>query len=97
MTPSLAREALFLVTLSSIIHYKYHTRFSNDMTAYNLSGVVGLKEDEKEYALMLGDTVVIGDSGATVLTPSKKKIRSVSIFLKVSCTISTDSSFSLFV
>ena len=33
---------------------------------------------------MLGDTVVIGDSGATVLTPSKKKIRSVSIFLKVS-------------
>jgi hypothetical protein len=45
--------------------------------------VVGLKEDEKEYALMLGDTVVVGDSGATVLTPSKKKIRSVSIFLKV--------------
>ncbi|KAL5252216.1 hypothetical protein ACHWQZ_G015116 [Mnemiopsis leidyi] len=45
-------------------------------------GVVGLKEDDKDYALMLGDTVVIGDSGATVLTPSKKKIRSVSIFLK---------------
>lgn len=43
-----------------------------------------MKEDEKEYALMLGDTVVVGDSGATVLTPSKKKIRSVSIFLKVS-------------
>ena len=39
---------------------------------------------------MLGDTVVIGDSGATVLTPSKKKIRSVSIFLKVSDVKSTD-------
>ena len=42
---------------------------------------------------MLGDTVVIGDSGATVLTPSKKKIRSVSIFLKVSYIICTESSF----
>lgn len=32
---------------------------------------------------MLGDTIVIGDAGAEVLTTSKKKIKSVSIFLKV--------------
>ena len=46
-------------------------------------GVTGLKEDDKEYGLMLGDTVVIEDTGAVAITPSKKKIRSVSIFLKV--------------
>lgn len=37
----------------------------------------------KDVALFIGDTVVVSDDGpATVLTPSKKKIKNIAIFLK---------------
>lgn len=38
----------------------------------------------KDVALFIGDTVLVNDSGtpATVLTPSKKKIKNIAIFLK---------------
>uniref|UniRef100_A0A3Q2D305 FACT complex subunit n=1 Tax=Cyprinodon variegatus TaxID=28743 RepID=A0A3Q2D305_CYPVA len=41
------------------------------------------KKDEQKYALFLGDTVQINEEeAATVLTPVKKKIKNVAIFLK---------------
>ena len=53
-------------------------------------GVAGLVNKDasdsrgKDVALFIGDTVVVNDSGtpATVLTPSKKKIKNIAIFLK---------------
>ena len=53
-------------------------------------GVTGLVNKDasdsrgKDVALFIGDTVVVNDSGtpATVLTPSKKKIKNIAIFLK---------------
>uniref|UniRef100_A0A8C7DIX0 FACT complex subunit n=1 Tax=Oncorhynchus kisutch TaxID=8019 RepID=A0A8C7DIX0_ONCKI len=44
----------------------------------------GKKEEQKKYALFIGDSVQINeDDPATVLTPVKKKIKNVGIFLKV--------------
>ena len=52
-------------------------------------GFTGLSNKEasdsrgKDVALFIGDTVVVNDSGpATVMTPSKKKIKNIAIFLK---------------
>ncbi|CAB1345489.1 unnamed protein product [Coregonus sp. 'balchen'] len=43
----------------------------------------GKKEEQKKYALFIGDSVQINeDDPATVLTPVKKKIKNVGIFLK---------------
>uniref|UniRef100_A0A8C9W0X6 FACT complex subunit n=1 Tax=Scleropages formosus TaxID=113540 RepID=A0A8C9W0X6_SCLFO len=43
----------------------------------------GKKEEQKKYALFIGDTVQINeDESATVLTAAKKKIKNVGIFLK---------------
>ncbi|XP_051565487.1 FACT complex subunit SPT16 isoform X2 [Myxocyprinus asiaticus] len=43
----------------------------------------GKKEEQKKYALFIGDTIQINEEDqATVLTPVKKKIKNVGIFLK---------------
>ncbi|XP_039602013.1 FACT complex subunit SPT16 [Polypterus senegalus] len=43
----------------------------------------GKKEEQKKYALFIGDTVQINEDGpAILLTPVKKKIKNVGIFLK---------------
>ncbi|XP_070977501.1 FACT complex subunit SPT16-like isoform X1 [Oncorhynchus clarkii lewisi] len=43
----------------------------------------GKKEEQKKYALFIGDSVQINeDDPATVLTPVKKKLKNVGIFLK---------------
>uniref|UniRef100_A0A672FIL1 FACT complex subunit n=1 Tax=Salarias fasciatus TaxID=181472 RepID=A0A672FIL1_SALFA len=43
----------------------------------------GKKEEQKKYALFIGDSVQINEvSPATILTPVKKKIKNVGIFLK---------------
>lgn len=54
-----------------------------------LSGLANKEATDKEgkvYALFIGDTVLVVEAGsaagATVLTPSKKKIKNVGIFLK---------------
>lgn len=51
-----------------------------------LSGLINKDASDKEgktYALFLGDTVVVNESGpATVLTQSKKKMKNIGIFLK---------------
>uniref|UniRef100_A0A8D3DEU5 FACT complex subunit n=1 Tax=Scophthalmus maximus TaxID=52904 RepID=A0A8D3DEU5_SCOMX len=44
----------------------------------------GKKEEQKKYALFIGDTIQINEEeAATILTPVKKKIKNVGIFLKV--------------
>lgn len=51
-----------------------------------LSGLTNKEASDKEgkvYALFLGDTVIVNDSGpASVLTQSKKKIKNIGIFLR---------------
>ncbi|XP_029944289.1 FACT complex subunit SPT16 [Salarias fasciatus] len=43
----------------------------------------GKKEEQKKYALFIGDSVQINEEeAATILTPVKKKIKNVGIFLK---------------
>jgi hypothetical protein len=38
----------------------------------------------KEVALFIGDTILVNEgAAATILTPSKKKIKNIAIFLKV--------------
>uniref|UniRef100_A0AAQ4PLU2 FACT complex subunit n=1 Tax=Gasterosteus aculeatus aculeatus TaxID=481459 RepID=A0AAQ4PLU2_GASAC len=42
------------------------------------------KDEQKKYALFIGDTIQINEEeAATILTPVKKKIKNVGIFLKV--------------
>uniref|UniRef100_A0A3Q3DYZ9 FACT complex subunit n=1 Tax=Hippocampus comes TaxID=109280 RepID=A0A3Q3DYZ9_HIPCM len=49
----------------------------------DLTNKEGKKEEQKKYALFVGDTVQINEEeAATVLTPVKKKIKNVGIFLK---------------
>lgn len=51
-----------------------------------LAGLINKDASEKEgktYALFLGDTVIVNESGpATVLTQSKKKMKNIGIFLR---------------
>ncbi|XP_070785820.1 FACT complex subunit SPT16 [Enoplosus armatus] len=43
----------------------------------------GKKDEQKKYALFIGDTIQINEEeAATILTPVKKKIKNVGIFLK---------------
>ncbi|KAH8274963.1 hypothetical protein KR018_003444 [Drosophila ironensis] len=49
----------------------------------NLSNPEAADKEGKTYALFVGDTVLVGDqSPASVMTPSKKKIKNVGIFIK---------------
>ena len=52
---------------------------------FNISiGFQGLEEHKKKYALFVGDTVVVSQGGpASVITPLKKRVKHVGIFLKV--------------
>ncbi|XP_013114193.1 FACT complex subunit spt16 isoform X1 [Stomoxys calcitrans] len=51
-----------------------------------ISGLTNSDASEKEgktYALFIGDTVLVGDqSPASIMTPSKKKIKNIGIFIK---------------
>lgn len=49
----------------------------------NLTNPDATDKEGKIYALFIGDTVLVGDQGpASVMTPSKKKIKNVGIFIK---------------
>nr|AAB80936.1 probable transcriptional regulator dre4 [Drosophila melanogaster] len=49
----------------------------------NLTNPEATDKEGKNYALFIGDTVLVGEqSPASVMTPSKKKIKNVGIFIK---------------
>ncbi|KAM8709301.1 hypothetical protein ACLKA7_016154 [Drosophila subpalustris] len=49
----------------------------------NLTNPDAADKEGKTYALFIGDTVLVGDTApASVMTPSKKKIKNVGIFIK---------------
>lgn len=49
----------------------------------NLTNPDAADKEGKTYALFIGDTVLVGDQApASVMTPSKKKIKNVGIFIK---------------
>ncbi|XP_032592333.1 FACT complex subunit spt16 isoform X2 [Drosophila grimshawi] len=49
----------------------------------NLTNPDAADKEGKNYALFIGDTVLVGDQApASVMTPSKKKIKNVGIFIK---------------
>ncbi|XP_017060007.1 FACT complex subunit spt16 isoform X2 [Drosophila ficusphila] len=57
--------------------FNLHVGFSN------LTNPDATDKEGKNYALFIGDTVLVGEqSPASVMTPSKKKIKNVGIFIK---------------
>ncbi|XP_028649456.2 FACT complex subunit SPT16 [Erpetoichthys calabaricus] len=57
--------------------------FSVNLGFSDMTNKEGKKEEQKKYALFIGDTVQINEDGpAALLTPVKKKIKNVGIFLK---------------
>uniref|UniRef100_H3A579 FACT complex subunit n=1 Tax=Latimeria chalumnae TaxID=7897 RepID=H3A579_LATCH len=57
--------------------------FSVNLGFSDLDNKEGKKPEEKKYALFIGDTVLVNEEGpATILTPVKKKVKNVGIFLK---------------
>ena len=90
------RTVRFSVTLSrkKINAFVYFDIFSSLTVkkgmVFNVNlGMTNLQNKEasdskgKDVALFVGDTVLVTDEGATLLTPSKKKIKNIAIFLKV--------------
>lgn len=58
--------------------------FSISLGLADLVNKEAKKEEQKKYALFIGDSVQINEEeAATILTPVKKKIKNVGIFLKV--------------
>ena len=51
---------------------------------FNISvGFSDLEDSKKKYALFVGDTVVVSQGGpCTILTPLKKRVKHIGIFLK---------------
>ncbi|KAJ8681349.1 hypothetical protein QAD02_017136 [Eretmocerus hayati] len=57
--------------------------FNVNVGLANLMNPEANDKEAKTYALFIGDTVIVNeDQPATVLTPSKKKIKNIGIFLK---------------
>ncbi|OXU23767.1 hypothetical protein TSAR_000965 [Trichomalopsis sarcophagae] len=57
--------------------------FNVNVGLANLSNPDATEKEAKTYALFIGDTVLVNeDQPATILTPSKKKIKNIGIFLK---------------
>ncbi|XP_017471590.1 PREDICTED: FACT complex subunit spt16 isoform X1 [Rhagoletis zephyria] len=57
--------------------------FNVNVGIANLTNSDASEKEGKTYALFIGDTVLVGDSSpANIMTPSKKKIKNIGIFIK---------------
>lgn len=57
--------------------------FNVNVGISNLTNETATDKEGKTYALFLGDTVLVGEqSPASIMTPSKKKIKNIGIFIK---------------
>lgn len=77
------REGSLVINSKNQYKLKKGMVFSIHLGLSDLSNKEGKKQEEKTYALFVGDTVLVNEEGpATVLTGVKKKIKNVGIFLK---------------
>ncbi|MGH0185053.1 UNVERIFIED_CONTAM: hypothetical protein FKN15_016728 [Acipenser sinensis] len=74
------REGSLVLNSKNQYKVKKGMVFSINLGLSELLNKEGKKEEQKKYALFIGDSVQEGP--ATVLTPVKKKIKNVGIFLK---------------
>lgn len=57
--------------------------FNVNVGIANLTNTEASEKEGKTYALFVGDTVLVGDTApANIMTPSKKKIKNIGIFIK---------------
>lgn len=77
------REGSLVLNSKNQYKVKKGMVFSINLGLSELLNKEGKKEEQKKYALFIGDSVQVNEEGpATVLTPVKKKIKNVGIFLK---------------
>lgn len=77
------REGSLVLNAKNQYKLKKGMVFSVSLGLADLINKEGKKEEQKKYALFVGDTVQINEEDpATVLTPVKKKIKNIGIFLK---------------
>ncbi|XP_033101550.1 FACT complex subunit SPT16-like [Anneissia japonica] len=77
------REGSLVLNAKSDLKASKGMVFNINIGFSNLTNKEGKGEQEKKYALFIGDTVLVNeDQPATILTQMKKKIKHVGIFLK---------------
>ncbi|KAM8961845.1 FACT complex subunit SPT16 [Pelodytes ibericus] len=77
------REASLVINSKNQYKLKKGMVFSVHLGLSDLTNKEGKKQEQKIYALFVGDTVLINEEGpATVITNVKKKVKNVGIFLK---------------
>ncbi|XP_072271276.1 FACT complex subunit SPT16 [Pyxicephalus adspersus] len=77
------REGSLVINSKNQYKLKKGMVFSIHLGLSDLVNKEGKKQEEKTYALFIGDTVLVNEEGpATVLTSVKKKVKNVGIFLK---------------
>lgn len=78
------RESSLMIGAKTHALLKKGMVFNLHVGLSNLSNPEASDKEGKTYALFIGDTVVVGESGApaTVLTNSKKKVKNIGIYLK---------------
>uniref|UniRef100_A0A671L926 FACT complex subunit n=1 Tax=Sinocyclocheilus anshuiensis TaxID=1608454 RepID=A0A671L926_9TELE len=77
------REGSLVLNAKNQFKLKRGMVFSISLGLADMINKEGKKDEQKKYALFIGDTIQINEEDqATVLTPVKKKIKNVGIFLK---------------
>nr|XP_033780947.1 FACT complex subunit SPT16 [Geotrypetes seraphini] len=77
------REGSLVINSKNQYKLKKGMVFSINLGLSDLTNKEGKKPEEKTYALFIGDTVLVNEEGpATILSPVKKKVKNVGIFLK---------------
>ncbi|XP_075685078.1 FACT complex subunit SPT16 [Rhinoderma darwinii] len=77
------REGSLVINSKNQFKLKKGMVFSVHLGLSDLANKEGKKQEEKTYALFVGDTVLVNEEGpATILTSVKKKVKNVGIFLK---------------
>jgi nucleosome binding factor SPN SPT16 subunit len=67
-----------------VISAKNETVIKKDMTINLILGFQNLNENGKEYALLLADTLVVGDSSSSLISNASKDLSTNSYFFKAS-------------
>lgn len=77
-------EVYFSCLSKSYLFHDVGMTFNINIGLSDLTNKDGKEQQDKKYALFIGDTVVVNESApATNLTKDKKRAKNVSIFLKV--------------
>lgn len=77
------REGSLVINSKNQYKLKKGMVFTVHLGLADLANKEGKKQEEKTYALFIGDTVLVNEEGpATILTSVKKKVKNVGIFLK---------------